>query len=161
MQGVGWVNELIARLTGKAVVDDTQTNHTLDSSSVTFPLTRTIYADFTHDDEIIAIIIAIGLFKQPGVEPLDPIKPNPRRIWRAANIVPFASRIVVERMDCLNGGAGESSSKVTPSIRILVNQQIQPLEFCGADTHGICTVDAFVESQAFARSGGGFEKCFS
>ena len=36
-QGVGWVNELLARLTNKAVVDHTSTNTTLDSLNSTFP----------------------------------------------------------------------------------------------------------------------------
>lgn len=159
VQGVGWVNELIARLTESPVQDHTQTNSTLDSSPVTFPLNRTIYADFSHDDQITAIISAIGLFKQPGVEPLDVTKPNSRRIWRASSIVPFASRVVIERMDCVTS-IGRSEMR-TPSLRIMVNQQIQPLDFCGADQHGVCTVAAFVASQNFARDGGNFAQCFS
>lgn len=118
-----------------------------------------MYADFSHDDQITAIIAAIGLFKQPGVEPLNPTKPNPKRIWRAASIVPFASRVVVERLSCTSG-IGRQKKEV-PSVRILVNQQIQPLEFCGADRHGVCTLDAFVRSQSFARTGGNFQQCFS
>ena len=159
VQGVGWVNELLARLTNSLVVDHTQTNSTLDSNPATFPLNRSMYADFSHDDQITAIISAIGLFKQPGVEPLNPTKPNPQRIWRAAVIVPFGSRIVIERMDCTSGIGPHATS--TPSVRILVNQEIQPLEFCHADSNGICTLDAFVASQSFARSGGNFEACFS
>ena len=48
-QGVGFTNELIARLTGKPVHDHTSVNHTLDDSDNTFPLDRMIYADFSHD----------------------------------------------------------------------------------------------------------------
>lgn len=158
VQGVGWVNELIARLTNSPVQDHTQSNSTLDSSSATFPLDRTIYADFSHDDQLTAIMSAIGIFKQPGVEPLDPTKPDKRRIWRASTLVPFASRMVVERLDCTTGRG--RFKRTTPSVRLLVNQEIQPLEFCGADEHGICTLDAFVRSQGFARRGGNFAQCF-
>ncbi|KAF5333502.1 hypothetical protein D9611_002520 [Ephemerocybe angulata] len=50
VQGVGYINELLARLTGMPVRDNTQTNHTLTASPITFPLDRTIYADFSHDN---------------------------------------------------------------------------------------------------------------
>ena len=50
-QGVGFTNELIARMTGKPVVDHTSVNHTLDESNATFPLGsgHVLYADFSHD----------------------------------------------------------------------------------------------------------------
>lgn len=52
MQCVGYINELIARLTAQNVSDDTQMNSTLDSSPDAFPLNRTLYADFSHDSVI-------------------------------------------------------------------------------------------------------------
>ncbi|KAF8833057.1 phosphoglycerate mutase-like protein, partial [Paxillus ammoniavirescens] len=42
---VGYINGVIARLTGQPVQDETQTNHTLDSSPLTFLLDKTFYAD--------------------------------------------------------------------------------------------------------------------
>lgn len=50
-QGVGFTNELIARLTGRPVVDHTSVNHTLDESKKTFPLGtgHVLFADFSHD----------------------------------------------------------------------------------------------------------------
>jgi hypothetical protein len=50
-QGVGFTNELIARMTGKPVDDHTSVNHTLDESNTTFPLGggHVLYADFSHD----------------------------------------------------------------------------------------------------------------
>ena len=50
-QGVGFTNELIARMTGKPVTDHTSVNHTLDESNTTFPLGKghVLYADFSHD----------------------------------------------------------------------------------------------------------------
>ena len=60
-QGVGFVNELIARLTNRPVQDETSTNHTLDNDPKTFPLGRKLYADFSHDNDIIGIFSALGL----------------------------------------------------------------------------------------------------
>ncbi|TCD68638.1 hypothetical protein EIP91_010293 [Steccherinum ochraceum] len=151
VQGVGYVNELIARLTGTPVQDKTQTNQTIDSNPATFPLDRTVYADFSHDNQMIAIYAAMGLFRQ--AQPPNPTNPNPKRNWRASRLVPFSSRMVVERLKCAHS---------PPSLRILVNQEVQPLEFCGGDKHGVCSVANFVQSQAFARNNGegDFEKCF-
>lgn len=50
VQGVGYVNEVLARLTSQPVQDTTQTNTTLDTNDETFPLEKGIYADFTHDN---------------------------------------------------------------------------------------------------------------
>jgi hypothetical protein len=145
------------------VQDETQTNHTLDASPSTFPLDRSLYADFTHDDEIAAIVAALGLFRQPAF--LDPTRPDPRRTWRASTIVPFSSRIVVERLSCVvRPGLLDSKSTKETRVRILVQDEVQPLGFCGADSRdGVCTLEAFVKSQSFARSGGGgvFQQCFN
>ena len=50
-QGVGFTNELIARLTRKPVEDHTSVDHGLDDNPKTFPLGEKwkIYADFSHD----------------------------------------------------------------------------------------------------------------
>lgn len=48
-QGVGFTNELIARLTNASVNDHTSINRTLDSNVATFPFGRKLYADFSHD----------------------------------------------------------------------------------------------------------------
>ncbi|KAG9310358.1 histidine phosphatase superfamily [Chiua virens] len=86
VQGVGYINELLARLTDTPVQDETQTNHTLDDNPATFPLNRTFYADFTHDDQMISIFSAMGLFKQPL--DLDPTQPDPLRTWIVSLMVP-------------------------------------------------------------------------
>ena len=150
MQGVGYINELIARLTESSVQDNTQTNRTLDSDPSTFPLDRKLYIDFTHENEMVAIYTAIGLFRQE--KDLDPKHPNSKRTWIASHLVPFSARLVTERMDCFG----------IASVRILVNDRLQPLEFCGGDKHGICTLDSFIDSQEYARNDGDgdFEKCF-
>ena len=150
MQGVGYVNELIARLTESPVRDNTQTNRTLDADSSTFPLDRKIYIDFSHENEIVAIYSAMGLFRQR--HSLDPRNPDPKRTWIASYLVPFSARLVTERLDCSG----------TSSVRMLVNDRLQRLEFCGSDDDGICTLDAFLESQEYARNDGygDFELCF-
>ena len=124
------MNELLARLTEKPVQDHTQTNRTLDSSPETFPLGRTLYADFSHDNEMVSIYSALGLFRQLLLpdQKLDPTKPSPLRTWISSNRVPFSARMVVEKLEC-----GEAHFPLPKGVfvRIIVNDAVQPLEFCG------------------------------
>ncbi|KAF8837295.1 acid phosphatase [Paxillus ammoniavirescens] len=155
VQGVGYVNELLARLTGQPVQDETQTNHTLDASPLTFPLDKTFYADFTHDNQMISIYSALGLFVQP--HDLDTKHLDTERTWFDSKMVPFSARMITEKLECsVNGRRGEY-------VRILVNDALQPLEFCGATGNGLCTLANFVESQSYARNNGegDWARCFA
>jgi len=141
-QGVGWVNELVARLTGTPVNDHTSTNHTLDSDARTFPLRRALYADFTHDNVMTSILFALGLYAA-GAD---------MGGFRASETVPFAGRAVVEKMGC----RGEEEEMV----RVVVNGKVMPLARCGGDALGRCRLGEFVASLEFARRGGRWAECF-
>ncbi|KAK9778507.1 putative 3-phytase [Seiridium cardinale] len=152
-QGVGYVNELIARLTGQPVEDHTDTNSTLDSSPETFPLDRALYADFSHDNDMSSIFAALGLYNL--TEPLSNITKAPPKEthgYSASWAVPFAARMYVEKMSC--GGVDEEL------VRILVNDRVIPLQNCDADGLGRCTLSKFVDSLSFARAGGHWDQCF-
>lgn len=141
VQGVGYANELLARLTNNrtyATDDQTQVNQTLAASSTAFPLGRAFYADFSHDSEIVAILTALGL--KQDTTPLGILGPNPDQVWVTSQIVPFGGNVVTERMTC--------SRK--EYIRILINDQLQKPKACGADRNGLCALDRFVASQAYA-----------
>lgn len=142
-QGAGWVNELVARLTGMPVSDCTSTNHTLDSDERTFPLRRGLYADFTHDNVMTSILFALGLYAAKEAD---------LRGFRASETVPFAGRAVVEKMRCR--GEGEEM------VRVVVNGKVMPLPRCGGDALGRCRLGAFVASLGFARRGGRWAECF-
>ncbi|KAF2716448.1 acid phosphatase [Polychaeton citri CBS 116435] len=153
-QGVGFVNELIARLTSKPVNDETTTNHTLDSNPVTFPLHKRLYADFSHDNDMTGIFAALGLYNRTSMLPnTTVVEPQDAGGYSAGWTVPFAARMYVEKMRCF----GEREELV----RILVNDRVQPLEQCGGDHLGRCTLSAFVDSLGFARSGGEWDQCFT
>ncbi|KAI0337973.1 phosphoglycerate mutase-like protein [Trametopsis cervina] len=220
VQGVGYTNELLARLTSSPVQDHTQTDHTLP-----FPLDRTLYLDFSHDNHMVSVFAAMGLFAQGT--PLDPRGPEGRMgrrgrmgegrrgkrgkgrrgegrrgeggTWKVGEMVPFAGRMVVERLSCLTPrptglapapapapaagpgprpagpAAGHAGNTNIDMVRVLVQDAVQPLEFCaGAAANeqgtgtgnemgtGMCTLDAFVESQRYARGDGegDWERCF-
>ena len=50
VQGVGWVKELVARLTHTPIKEhNSSTNSTLDDDPITFPLNQSLYVDATHE----------------------------------------------------------------------------------------------------------------
>lgn len=154
-QGVGFVNELIARLTATPVHDHTSTNSTLDAPNApTFPLNSTLYADFTHDNGLIPIFFALGLYN--GTEPLpkDHVQsPDGADGYSAAWTVPFAARAYVEMMQCRH--------ELEPLVRVLVNDRVVPLHGCEVDGLGRCRRGEFIQALSFARAGGDWARCYS
>ncbi|KAJ0158236.1 3-phytase A [Colletotrichum tanaceti] len=158
-QGVGFVNELIARLTRTPVVDRTTTNATLTGNPETFPLDKTIYADFTRGNTLVAILSALGLYDD--LEPLsltERTPPEEARGFSCSWMIPFASRVYVEKMRC--GGTGGGTDGEDEMVRVIVNDRVAPLSGCGADDLGRCKLAEFVRSLAFARGGGQWDRCF-
>jgi hypothetical protein len=201
-QGIGYINELIARLTHSQVNDTTQTNRTLDHNNATFPLNRTMYADFTHDNEMTAIIAAMGVLREPGAmdseddtstskfdgeieteldtdsegqiplrnqrrdrvatwtKEMDPREPNPHRKWIASKIVPFASRMVVEKLLCPSSIYGSQDALLgrtiyVDAVRVLLNDQVLNIPGCDSGLgNGICTLEEFLTSQNYSRNQG-------
>ncbi len=153
--GVGFVNELIARLTNKPVAESVSVNVTLDGNEATFPLGRAIYADFSHDNDITAALSALGVFN--GTTPLSTTRMetvDEMTGYSAARTVPFGARVVVEKMVC--GGEGGEL------VRVLVNGRVLPLDLCeGVDEGGRCGLEGFLDMLVFAREGGKLEECSS
>jgi hypothetical protein len=156
---VGYVNELIARLTNSPVQDRTQVNHTLDSNPATFPLGRSFYADFTHENLMVAAFAAMGLFK--GGSPPDPLKPDPARTWLSSKLVPFSARFVVERLQC-TAGVPFKDAPSNQYLRMFLNEASVALECARGRKDNMCEVGAWVAGQTYARSNGAgdWEKCF-
>lgn len=154
-QGVGFANELIARLTNSPVVDHTSTNSTLDGSQKTFPTDKntTLFADFSHDNDMMAIYAALGLLN--ATKALD--KENLQTIdetagYSTSRVVPFGARAYFEKMRC--------GSQEEELVRVLINDRVIPLQNCGADRLGRCKLGAFIESLTFPRHDGHWDQCF-
>ncbi|KZV99460.1 acid phosphatase [Exidia glandulosa HHB12029] len=146
VQGIGYVNELLARLTRTPVMDSTSTNRTLDADPATFPLDRALYADFSHDNQMIPILAAMGVLNQTHPGAMNPARLDVGRTWIASQMVPFAGRVVVEKLSC-----GREEKEM---VRLLVNEAtVQLPKPCPAADDGLCGLEAFVRSQTFARGG--------
>ncbi|OAL45133.1 phosphoglycerate mutase-like protein [Pyrenochaeta sp. DS3sAY3a] len=152
-QGIGYVNELLARLTGTPVQDNTNTNRTLDSDPTTFPLDRKVYADFSHDNDMSGIFAALGLYNNTDLLSNTTIESTKQTYgYSAAWTVPFAARLYIEKLQCKH--------EPEEFVRIIVNDRVHPLEFCDGDKYGRCTLSKFVESQSFSRNGGNWQSCY-
>ncbi|KAK3719427.1 hypothetical protein LTR37_004284 [Vermiconidia calcicola] len=152
-QGVGFANELIARMVDKPVDDHTSTNRTLDKSSETFPLGRKLYADFSHDNDLTAIFSALGLYNGTSNLPTSNIvEAQNANGYSAAWTVPFAARAYFEKMIC-----NEHDDEL---VRVIINDRVLPLEQCGGDGFGRCTLTSFVDSLGFVNGGGRWDQCF-
>ncbi|KAL8670492.1 MAG: hypothetical protein Q9168_004974 [Polycauliona sp. 1 TL-2023] len=153
-QGVGYVNELIARLSGQAVKDHTSSNRRLDDNNATFPLGKTLYVDVSHDNDMTSIFSALGLYN--STSPLSKTSVESSEAasgYSAAWTVPFAGRAYIEKMEC--------AGKKEELVRIVVNNRVIPLQTCGADQLGRCTVAKFIQSLSFAAQGGRWDLCFA
>jgi 3-phytase len=154
-QGVGFVNELIARMTHTPVHDSTTTNRTLDApGAASFPVNKAIYADFTHDNGMIPIFFALGLYN--GTAPLSTEHVQSAAGsggYSAAWAVPLGARAYFEMMSC----RGEAE----PLVRAIVNDRVVPLHGCAADGLGRCRRSDFVKALSFARAGGDWNACYA
>jgi hypothetical protein len=154
-QGVGFVNELIARLTNAPVKDQTSTNSTLDSSNDTFPTgpTKVLFADFSHDNDIVAILSALGLYNNTMPLPKSSMRtPQQLNGFAASWIVPFAARAYIEKLRCQDSAQSY--------VRVIINDRVSALTTCGGDFLGRCKLSDFVESLSFAENGGLWSQCF-
>jgi hypothetical protein len=141
-----------------------------------------MYVDFSHDNLMVAVFAAMGLFNQTN-GPLDTTKITKDRTWIASKLVPFSGHMTVERISCSTHSPSFAASRSRPMrwwnfmtgvertdydyqgkeeyVRIFVNDARQPLEFCGAGEDGMCKLREFVDSQEYARNDGfgDFEGC--
>ncbi|KII93818.1 hypothetical protein PLICRDRAFT_36062 [Plicaturopsis crispa FD-325 SS-3] len=140
-QGIGYVQELISRLTKTRITDfNTTLNSTIVGSNVTFPLDQPIFVDATHDTIISAIIVAMNFtsFIGNGPLPTDHIPKN--QTYFVNQIAPFGSRLVGQVLSC-------PASDEPTHIRWILNDGVVPLtgiKGCKANDDGLCELPAFI-----------------
>ena len=74
-----------------------------------------------HDNNIPPILSALGIMNSSshkGVYPLSLISPNPRRTFRASNIVSFLGHVALERLSC-EPPLGESVKHVAGQLPLV------------------------------------------
>ncbi|KAJ3514189.1 hypothetical protein NLJ89_g2508 [Agrocybe chaxingu] len=142
-QGVGWLQEFIARLTHTPIqTHNSSTNSTLNDNPVTFPLGQSLYVDATHEVVVLNIITALNLttFAETGPLPYTHIPEN--RSFKVAELAPFATNLQFQLLEC--------ASVPGPQIRIIINDGVAPLtgiKGCPKQKDGMCPLSTFIEAQ--------------
>lgn len=156
--GLGWVNELVSRLTHTPwnVTTQTSENATLNTSPVLFPVDRAIYADFTHDSVLTSVLAALQLREINTAPKLE----DAGRSFRTSQLVPFAARMVFELWDCPapiplkpfeRRRIPLAAYPPAQYVRMKLNDAIVPLRQlsgCEDRVDGLCTLRAFLASHA-------------
>ena len=172
-QGLGYVEELIARLTNKLInVSDSAVNSTLDSSETTFPLNQPFYTDMSHEFNILSVLTSLSIdYFRDNVTNGSPTSSG--RHFQLSYMTPFASRLITEKIGCVSSTPsptndtrtqysrsqyGYSAALATNKfIRMRLNNGILPLNtirggLCSQGrTDGLCPMDNFIASQKDAK----------
>nr|ADW23572.1 acid phosphatase [uncultured organism] len=141
-QGIGYVQELVARLTKTPLSTfDNTVNSTLDGNNITFPVDQPIYVDATHDTVISTIVVAMNLTSMASEGPLPLDKIPEKQSYIVSQISPFGSRLVGQVLSC-------PTSDVSTHIRWVLNDAVLPLtgiEGCKENKDGLCELDVFIK----------------
>ncbi|KAH8180149.1 histidine phosphatase superfamily (branch 2) domain-containing protein [Sarocladium implicatum] len=153
--GLGYQQEVIARLQNHTLgYSGSNINTTLDSSTETFPLNQTLYFDFSHDTNIVAVLTAFGLRQFADELPAD--KYPGEHAFTVSHVTPFGARLDIEIIKTpkpLSAGRdGYLEGGETKYIHFILNQRTLPLgksfPECDPDRKdGWCELDTFLKVQ--------------
>ena len=171
-QGIGYVQELIARLTNQYITSsNSSVNSTITDNPTDFPLGEKFYADFTHDDIIVSVLTALSFDYLNQPPSLTQYPPDPSRHFILSHLTPFGGRLITEVIGCASADPtpypthrtqytptqyGYSPSNATHKfIRMRLNNGVLPLSTirggdCGNRTDGMCALSGFLSSQTNA-----------
>jgi hypothetical protein len=131
-----------------------QINTTLDNNTITFPVDQNINLDFSHDANIISILVAFGLTQFADYLPTSHIKED--REFVMSYMMPFAGRLDIEIIKApAPVNPDRSDKKVyldgepTDYVHFVLNQRTIPLgrshADCGDRDDGWCEMDTFIK----------------
>ncbi|KAJ5114257.1 Histidine phosphatase superfamily clade-2 [Penicillium alfredii] len=139
---LNWIKfDYAQSLSKNPVSDQKPVNHTFDKPGAsTFPVARAIYPDFTHDNGMIPVFSAMGLYhdelsKSEAQATVD--VGGLSTSW----VVPFAARAYIEKMVCRDD----------EFIRVIVSKRVVPFQGCAVDGLGWCTVQDFTSEWKLER----------
>ncbi|KAL1404998.1 hypothetical protein Q8F55_008616 [Vanrija albida] len=179
--GAGYVNELLARLQDTHPTDHTTTNRTLDADPATFPPGgKRVFVDFTHDNEMIEILTALGIRKMRRKLPTSELPDDPTtRRWVLSELIPFGARWAFERVTCdpyVDVGTGRLGTPAARAlragddgrrstfVRALINDRPARIDHMACRSsplaqYHLCDLDSFIESQEWSVAHADWHEC--
>lgn len=167
--GMGWLNDLYARISGNSLNVQTTNNSTLQDSS---DYKENIYFDFTHSSVILNVLTALDipdLKTQYSIDNLGMItSSNP--VYEISDILPFASQIVIEIIDCDGNGvpadrssSSDGSGSSTTYVHALLNDRTLSLDWMANESRadGWVKLDSFLSHISSLNNAVNFQEvCF-
>lgn len=174
-QGIGYVEELLARLQGKLInQSDTSVNSSLTDNEGSFPLDMKFYADFTHDKMVLGVLTALSIDFFRHLPDLHKYPPQKKRRFKASKLVPFTARLITEVIGCESehpkaekyervryypsqyGYDNEKKSGKHRFVRMRLNGAVLPLSSirggaCNGRADELCPLQKFLQSQKKAK----------
>jgi hypothetical protein len=153
--GIGYVREVVARLQSHTLgYSGSQINITLDNNTAAFPLNQSLYLDFSHDTNIMAILTTFGFTQFASFLPATSY-PGPHNLT-VSHLEPFGARLdieVIQTPSPLAANRTYISGNATTYIHFILNQRTLPLGFSfqecdAARLDGWCELDTFLQVQA-------------
>jgi hypothetical protein len=108
-QGKGFLDEWIARFTGKFPAANSALNQTFDNTTTYFPLNQSIYADATHEVVVMDVLTAFNFTALQNGPPLNPTANTKQNSYVASKLVAFATHFTTQVLTC---------PKMTPTKQI-------------------------------------------
>jgi len=154
-QGIGYVEELLARLTQTLPSDSEHaTNITLDGNNITFPVNQPLYVDASHDTVISTILVAMNFTSFIKDGPLPATHIPEKRSYIVSQIAPFGTRLIGQVLS-QTSSSNQTSAPSSPAtaageathIRWLLNDAVLPLTGVGAcpeNDDGLCPIDTYI-----------------
>ncbi|KAL1865799.1 hypothetical protein VTK73DRAFT_5046 [Phialemonium thermophilum] len=130
-QGLGYLQEFVARFTGEYPDGWSSLNKTFDNSSTYFPLNQSIYADATHEVVVLDTLTAFNLTALFCGPPLSVTGNRKDNSFIASKVVPFATHFTVQVLEC----PAYNESK---QIRFIVNDAVIPNRISEIDYNYDC-----------------------
>lgn len=139
-----------------------QINITLDNNTFTFPIDQTLNLDFSHDANIISVLVAFGLTQFSKFLPATHLVRD--REFIISYLEPFAGRLDIEVINT-PAPVHPHRSKISPGnvneiyldgpptsyVHFILNQRTIPLgrslKECGDRDDGWCEMETFLEVQ--------------
>lgn len=135
-----------------------QVNITLDNNTVTFPIDQTLNLDFSHDANIISVLVAFGITQFNDFLPTSHILRE--REFILSHLEPFAGRLDIEVIQApapVNPNRTEKNKDIyldgnpTSYVHFILNQRTIPLgkslKECGHRDDGWCEMESFLKIQ--------------
>ncbi|KAF2682005.1 phosphoglycerate mutase-like protein [Lentithecium fluviatile CBS 122367] len=184
-QGIGYVEELLARLQGKLINEsDSSVNSSITNNEEMFPLGMKFYADFTHDKMVLGALTALSIDHFKHLPNLHQYPPDKNRLFKVSHLVPFTARLITEIIGCDSahpkpekhervryyasqyGYDSDTKEGKHRFVRMKLNGAVLPLSSarggaCKGRTDEMCPLENFVESQEKAKERANYrEACF-